>query len=90
MQDIVPLHTLHTAYDIRCGIALRMSDMKSVSARIWEHIQNIALRLIKIPCIAGKGFVVQPVALPLFFYFLMVVIHNCILLYISNKKRPYL
>ena len=45
MEDIVALHPLHAADDIRGGIAFRMAGMQAYTAGIGEHVQGVELGL---------------------------------------------
>ena len=45
MEDVVALHPLHAADDIRGGIAFRMAGVQADAAGIREHIQRVELGL---------------------------------------------
>ena len=66
MQDVESAHPVITAVDVSCGIAFRVADMQAGSGRVRKHIKDVELRLGSLVS-GGKGFMVEPVALPLGF-----------------------
>src|SRR5690606_38739807 len=63
MKDVKTVHPLVAGYDIGRRIPLRMSDMKSGSAWIREHVQHIVFGKIRI--LRGfESLVLKPVFLP--------------------------
>ena len=45
MKHVVALHALHARYDIRSGVALGMSRVKSYARRVGEHIKRVEFGL---------------------------------------------
>ena len=64
MEDVIALHPLHAADDIRGGIAFRMTGMQADAAGIREHIQRVELGLGKVPHVRTEGLVILPELLP--------------------------
>ena len=66
VQDIVTVHAQVAAVYISCGVAFRMSDMKSGTARVREHVQNVSSFFFREPSVLGclESFVCLPVFLP--------------------------
>ena len=49
--------------------------MQTLSAWVWEHIQNIVLWFVKVIRICFESFVICPVLLPLLFNLFVIVTH---------------
>ena len=70
VEDRETVHPLIARDDIRGGVSFRVTDMKAVSARVREHIQNICLLSIDhtLPLLGetgrGEGLMFFPVFLP--------------------------
>ena len=75
VQHIEALHALHAGHDIGSGITLRMACVQTHAGGVREHIQNIILRLGKIPNIRMEGIVFFPIFLPFFLNGTVLIIH---------------
>ena len=64
MEDVIALHPLHAAYDVRGGISFRMAGMQAYAAGIGKHIQRVEFGLAEIPYVCPEGLVLFPVFLP--------------------------
>ena len=64
MEDVIALHALHAADDVRGGVAFRMAGVQADAARIGEHVQGVELGPGKVPDVRREGLVLLPVFLP--------------------------
>ena len=74
MEDVKTFHPLVSSDDVGRGVPFQMADVKTFTARIWEHVEHVELRfpgiksrLIRIWRL--KGFAGQPMLLPFRFEF---------------------
>ena len=66
IEHVIPFHPPLSGDDVDGGIAARMADMQSRAGRIRKLDQTVKLRLAEI-ILCGKGLLVFPDLLPLFF-----------------------
>ena len=65
MEDVIALHSLHTADDVSGRISLRVSDMKTLAGWIREHIQRVEFWFGEIVSVAIIGVLIRPDFAPL-------------------------
>jgi len=66
VQDIESAHSVEATKDVSRGIAFRVANVQARPGWVGEHVENVELRFGAI-IHGGKGFVVEPVVLPLGF-----------------------
>ena len=64
MEDVESAHALVTTENVGGGIAFGMAHVQAGAGRVGEHVEDVELRLGAVVR-GGKGFVVEPVLLPL-------------------------
>ena len=64
MEDVIALHPLHPADDIRRGVALGMAGVQADAAGVGEHVQRVELGFGEIPYVRMEGLVLLPEFLP--------------------------
>ena len=74
MQYIKSTQALVTCIDIASNITQRMTHMQTCSRRIGEHVKYIEFRAVLVN-ITLVGVVITPILLPLFLYFLIIIVH---------------
>ena len=74
MQNIKTAQTLVAGIDVTGDVTQGMSYMQSCTRWIGKHVQHIILGPITV-YIALVGVMFTPVLLPLFFYFLIIIVH---------------
>ena len=70
VDDVVVLHQLVPAPDVRDHIPPPVSDVQAIAGRIWKHVQTVVFLLFPIVHIDGA---LLPELPPFFFYFPMIV-----------------
>ena len=71
VQNVETAHTLVSGNDVGGRVAFRVTHVESITAGVWEHIEDVELRACLIDIRSdAKGLVVLPIVLPLGFYLL--------------------
>ena len=76
MEDVVALHPLHAADDIRRRVAFGVADVKALPRGIREHVQSVVFGLGKIMGVAVEGRMVIPIFPPFRLNLFVVVVHT--------------
>ena len=65
VEDVIALHSLHTANDVGSRISLRVSNVKTLAGWIREHIQRVEFWFGEIVSVAVVGILIRPDFAPL-------------------------
>ena len=92
MKHVEALLAFEACVDVACYISQRVTDVKSGSGGVGEHVKDIEFFLVRV-LDSFVGLVLSPVVLPSAFNFLMIVFHNWLFEFLFsvnckiNKKK---
>ena len=65
VEDVISLHALHAADDVRRGVSFRMPDVEPLTRGVREHVHAVVFRLREVVGVAIEGLLLRVDRAPL-------------------------